>query len=261
MTDEKTDVVDKWIATKKKTGYPIVILDGELEKLLGVPHFPYAGVLDPDGKISYAGDSAESALKKSLKAAKPGSIWPKKLLPAAALLRNGKMSEAWTELQALKTAGGLDDKEQKTLDKFSTFVTEASADVVKAADDLYKKDVVYMAVKKLEPIASSKPPLPSAEDAQKLLTEIKALPTYDAEMKGGDLYAVAFAKEDAQDYLAAVNAYKDVAKKCAGTKIAGASQHRAADIVQRGMPGYEPACEKCMKANKACEKHAKPVKL
>jgi hypothetical protein len=261
VTDEQVDVVDKWIVTKKKTGYPIVILDGQLEKLLGVPHFPFAGVLDPDGKISYAGDSPEAALKKSLKVAKPGSIWPKKLVPAAALLRAGKMGEAWAELQTVKTAGGLDEKEQKTLEKFTTFVTAASADVVKGASELYKKDVVYLAVKKLEPIANSKPPLPSAEAAQKLLTEINALPTIGPEMKGGEAYAAAFAKEEAQDYLSAVNGYKDVIKKFAGTKIAGAAQKRAANLVERGMPGYEPACEKCMEAKKACEKHAKPVKL
>ena len=164
MTDETEDVVDKWIVTKKKTGYPIVILNGELEKQLGVPHFPFAGVMDGDGNIVYAGDSAEATLKKTLKNAKPGSIWPKKIAGPAQLLRNEKLAEAWGELQSAKSAGGLDDKEQKTLDRFIEYVTTTSGTVVKTAQDLAKKDLVYQAVKKSEGIANAKPALPATED-------------------------------------------------------------------------------------------------
>lgn len=261
MTDEKVDVVDKWVASKKKTGYPIVILNGELEKLLGVPGYPYNGVLDPDGNISYAGSSPESALKKAKGAAKPGSIWPKKLLSAAGSLRNGKLAEAWAELQTLKTASGLDDHEKQLQERFSAYVSEESNSTVKAGEDLFKQDMVYAAVSKVEPIANAKPALPATEAAAKLLSEWKALPTYDAEMKGGELFATAAAKEEAQDYVAAVNGYKDVIKKSEGTKIAGAATKKAEGLIKRGMPGFEPACEKCAKAKKACEKHAKPMKL
>jgi len=261
VTDEAVDVVDKWIATKKKTGYPIVILDGELEKILGVPHFPFAGVMDPEGNIVYAGDSPAAALKAALKAAKPGSIWPKKLSAAAVLLRNGKLGEAWAELQTVKTAGGLDDREQKTHEKFTTFITDSSAAVVKLGEDLFKKDLIYAAAQKVESIANAKPALPATEAAQKLLAEMKAAPMYDAEMKGGELFAAAAAKEEAQAYTDAFNAFKDVTKKAEGTKIAAVALKRAESLVKRGMPGFEPACEKCAKAKKACEKHAKPVKL
>jgi hypothetical protein len=261
VTDEKEDVVDKWIVTKKKTGYPIAILNGDLEKLLGVPHFPFAGVMDGEGNIIYAGDSAEGALKKAMKAAKPGTIWPKKLGGAATMLRNGKLGEGWAELQTMKSAGGLDDKEQKTLDRFVDYVTSASSTVIKTAQDLAKKDLVYLAVKKAEGIANAKPALPATEEAQKLLTDLKGLPNYDAEMKGGEAYAAAFAKEDAQEYLPAVEGYKKVAKDFESAKIAAVAMKRAQDLVSRGMPGYSPVCEKCQKQKKACEKHAKPVKL
>lgn len=261
MTDEAVDVVDKWIATKKKTGYPIVILNGDLEKVLGVPHFPYSGVMDPDGKISYAGDSPESALKKAKAAAKPGSIWPKKLLTAATLLRNGKLGEAWAELQTLKSAGSLDEREKLVHEKFSTYVTEQSGAAVKAGEDLFKKDRVYAAVMRVQAIAEAKPALPATEDAAKLLAEWKALPTYELEMKGGELFAAAAAKEEAQDYVAAVNGYKDVIKKSEGSKIAGVATKQAEGLIKRGMPGFEPECERCNKAKKACDKHARPMKL
>ncbi len=259
ITDEAVDIVDKWIATKKKTGYPIVILDGALEKVLGVAHFPYTGVIDPEGNLTYAGDNPEGAIKRCMKGTKAGSIWPKKLLGAATLLRSGKLGEAWAELQTLKA--GLDDREQKVRDSFSTYVSEASADTVKAAQDLFKKDMIFAAMTKVEPIANAKPELPATPDAVKLVADLKAAPNFDNEMKGGEMYVAALAKEDEQEYLDAVNELKKVIKNAEGTKIADVALKHAQDLVKRGMPGYAPTCPKCSKTHKACEKHAKPVKL
>jgi hypothetical protein len=261
VTDEKEEVVDKWIASKKKTGYPIAILNGELEKVLGVPHFPYAGVIDPDGSLAYAGDAPEPQLKKSLGKAKPGSVWPKKLEAVVALVRTGKLGESWAQLQTVKSGGGLDDKDQKAVDKFEKFISGTSANSVTAAQDLAKKGMILQAMKRAEGIAAAKPPLPSSEAAQKLVTELKATPNFDNEMKGGEAYAAAHAKEDSRDYLQAVEAYKDVAKKFEGTKISGVAMRSAQDLVSAGMPGFNAACEQCHKAGKACEKHAKVVKL
>jgi hypothetical protein len=261
ITDEAVDVVDKWIATKKKTGYPIVILDGALEKVLGVQHFPYTGVIDPDGNLTYAGDSPEGAIKRCMKTTKSGSIWPKKLMGAAVLLRSGKLGEAWAELQTLKS--GLDDREQKVRDSFSTYVSTASADTVKEAQELFKKDQIFAAMSKVEPIANAKPELPATPDAVKLVADMKAVPKFDDEMKGGELYAAALAKESDQEYLDAVNELKKVIKTAEGTKIADVALKRAQDIISKGLPGYVPTCPKCNKTKtpKACEKHAKAVKL
>jgi len=261
VTDEKQDVVDKWVASKKKTGYPIAILNGDLEKVLGVPHFPFNGVIGPDGNITYAGDSPQSALKDAMKAAKPGSMWPKKLAGAAKMLRDGKVGEAWAELQTLKAAGGFDDREKSVHEKFCAYVTDVSASAVKDAEEQFKKDLVYSAFQKVSSIANAKPELPATADAKKLLTEIQAVPGFDAEMKGGELFAKARGLEESEDYLGAFNAFKDVMKKAAGTKIADIAKKKAESLINRGMPGYEPVCEKCTKAKKACEKHAKPVKL
>jgi hypothetical protein len=261
VTDEKEEVVDKWIATKKKTGYPIAILNGELEKVLGVQHFPYAGVIDPDGNLAYAGDTPEATLKKALGKAKPGSVWPKKLEPVVALVRTGKLGESWAQLQTVKAGAGLDDKDQKALEKFEKFISGTSANAVTAAEGLAKKGMIFQAMKRSEGIAAAKPPLPSSEAAQKLVTELKATPNFDNEMKGGEAYSAAHAKEDAHEFLQAVEAYKDVAKKFEGTKISGVAMKSAQDLVAAGMPGFNPACEACHKAGKACEKHAKVVKL
>jgi hypothetical protein len=261
VTDEKEEVVDKWIASKKKTGYPIAILNGELEKVLGVQHFPYAGVIDPDGALSYAGDSPEKQLKAALGKAKPGSVWPKKLESVVALVRTGKLGESWAQLQTVKSGGGLDDKDQKALDKFEKFISTTSSNAVTSAQDLAKKGLIFQAMQRAEGIAAAKPALPSSEAAQKLVTELKGTPNFDNEMKGGEAFAAAHAKEDSHEYLHAVEAYKDIAKKFEGTKIAGVAMKSAQDLVSNGMPGYNASCEQCHKAGKACEKHAKVVKL
>jgi hypothetical protein len=261
VTDEAESVVDKWIATKKKTGYPIAILNGELEKVLGVPHFPYAGVIDPDGKLAYAGDSPEAALKKALKSAKAGSVWPKKLMPVALFVRGGKLGEAWSDLQALKTGGSFADPDAQTAERFESFITGTASSALKSAQALAKKDYVYLAVKKAEGIAQAKPPMPASAEAQKLLDELKALPTYEAEMKGGEAFANAHAKQEAQEYIPAIDAYKELARKYSGSKIAALAIQDAQALIDAGMPGYARACEKCHKLRKACEKHAKTVKL
>lgn len=262
MTDEELSVVDKWYGGRK-TNYPIAILDGELEKLLGVPHFPFTGVISPEGEIIYAGNSPESTLKKAMKSAKAGSMWPKKLAKAAGLLRNGKLGEGWSELQSVKSAGGLDERETKTVEKFEKHITETSAGAVKTARDLLKKDLVYAALKKVQDIADAKPALPATEDAAKLVAELKALSTFDLEIKGGEAYESGRAKEDEDDFLGAVTAYKDAAKKGEGAKIAAVALARAKDLVDRNLPGYSPVCPKCnaTKVKKACEKHLKPLKL
>lgn len=261
MTDEDPEVVDKWVAGKKKTGYPIAILDGQLEKVLGVPHFPYNGVIGPDGTLVYSGDSPETALKKAMKAAKPGSMWPKRLANAAGQLRAGKIGEAWAELQTLKSASDLDERDKAVRERFETYVTEVSGDVLKQAQELQKQDKIYAALKKAEGIAGAKPELPATPDAVKLVADLKATPNFEAEVKGGEIFAAALAKEEARDYIAAVNGYKDVMKKAEGTKIAAAAKKQAEFLIQKGMPGFEPACEKCHKQKKACDKHAKPMKL
>jgi len=261
VTDEALDVVEKWYATKKKTIFPLVIDHGGLEKMIDVPHFPYSGVIDPSGNLIYAGDSPESALKKAMATAKPGSIWPKKVANTAALIRNGKLVDAWADLQSVKTGGALDEKEQAAFDRLAAYLTEVTSGAVKSADELAKANMVRDATLKLEAIAGAKPALPCTPDAQKLLAELKALPTYDDEIKGGELFAAAAAKEDARDYLGAALGYRDVARKFEKSKIAGVAMEHAKDLVSRGMPGYEKSCDKCRKGQKACDKHAKPVKL
>lgn len=261
VTDEETKLVDEFVAKRKPT-YPIVILKSSaLETALGVPHFPFNGVIDTEGKLVYAGDSPESTIGKVMKNAKPGSPWPKKLVKASLALRASRFGEAWTEIQSVAKDTALDEREKKVLERFQSYVESNVADDFASAKKESGAGLIGRALKRLEPLAAALPPLPVSEDAGKLLAELKATPKFDDELKGGEAFDAADAKEDARDYLAAFNAFRDVAKKYSEQRIGSVANGRAKSIVDRGMVGYAPACPKCQEAKKACAKHAKPVKL
>jgi len=261
VTDEETKLVDEFVAKRKPT-YPVVILKGNaLETALGVAHFPYHGVIDPEGKLAYSGDSPESTLGKAMKTAKPGSPWPKKLVKASQALRESRIGAAWAELQLVAKDSALDEREKQVLERFQHYVETCVAEDLAAAKKESSAGLILRASRRLERLAAVQPPLPVGEEAGKLLVELKAVPRYADELKGGEGFDAADAKEDAQEYLEAFTAFKDLAKKYDDTRIGALANERAKSIVDRGMAGYAPACPKCQKAKKACEKHAKPVKL
>ncbi len=261
VTDEETKLVDEFVAKRKPT-YPVVILKNhDLETALAVPHFPFNGVIDTDGKLVYAGDSPESTLGKVMKNAKGGSIWPKKLVKASLALRAGRFGDAWAEIQSLGKDSGLDDREKRVLDRFQAYVESNVSDDLAAAKKESGAGLIYRAVKRLEPLAAAQPPLTVSEEAGRLLAELKGGAKFDEEMKGGEAFEAADKKEEAQDFLAAFNAFKDIAKKYADNRIGSVATGRAKSILDRGMVGFEPACPKCGEAKKACAKHAKNVKL
>lgn len=261
MTDEDPKLVDAFVEKRKPT-YPIAVLPGgELEKMLGVPHFPYSGVIDTKGMIAYAGDTPEGMIKKLMKDAKPGSIWPKKLQKAGSLIRAGKLGDAWSEVQSLRAAGGLEKREDAVLSRFTAHIEQNASNELESAQKAMKAGRVHIAYRSFATLAAAKPALSVSEEAGKLLAELKSDPKLDAELKAGEAYDKALAKEEAGDYYGAAVGFRDCARKNAGTRVGESAEKRAKSIVERGLPGMEPACFRCEEAKKACEKHAKPVKL
>lgn len=261
VTDEETKLVDEFVAKRKPT-YPVVILKNhDLETALSVPHFPFNGVIDTEGNLVYAGDSPESTLGKVLKNAKPGAMWPKKLVKAAQALRSGRFADAWGELQGLAKDASLDEREKKVLARFQAYVESNVSDELAAAKKESNAGLILRASKRLEALSAAQPPLSVSEEAGRLLAELKGTPQYADELKGGEAFEAADKKEEALDYLAAFNAFRDIAKKFAVNRIGSVALGRAKSILDRGMAGYEPACPKCGEAKKACAKHAKNVKI
>lgn len=261
VTDEETKLVDDFVAKRKPT-YPVVILkNNALETALSVPHFPFHGVIDTEGNLVYAGDSPESTLGKVMKSAKPGSMWPKKLVKAAQALRSGRFADAWAEIQGLAKDAGLDEREKRVVTRFQAYVESNVSDELAAAKKESGAGLILRASKRLEALSAAQPPLSVSEEAGRLLADLKSTPHYEDELKGGEAFEAADKKEDAGDFLAAFNGFKDVAKKYADNRIGSVATGRAKSILDRGMAGYEPACPKCGEAKKACPKHAKNVKL
>lgn len=261
VTDEAADLVDQFVEKRKPT-YPLVILKGgALERALGVPHFPYNGVIDTKGDLVYAGDSPEGAIGKSLKDAKAGPLWPKKLVKAAQALRASKWAEAWTELDLVGKDSGLDDREKSVHARFKTYVEAQAAAAFTRAKAAAAAGHVWAALTESEPLAKASPPMPMAEDAQKLVAELRATPKLELELKGGEDFFAADKLERARDFLGACERFKAISKKYPGTQIGPLALERARDLVSRGMPGFKETCPKCDKAGRACSKHAEEVKL
>ena len=261
VTDESPEIVEAWLAKKKtKPSYPIAIMrGGKLESALGVTGFPSVGIIDPKGILISAGFDAEKDLGKALATAKKGSIWPAKLQKSIAALRAGDLAKAYAE--AKKAAGDVDADDKPAQEKIASFLESTAADALGAARALSKEGRIAAAVEAATPIAKAEPPFPATEDAKKLVAELEATPNYKLEVQGGAAFAAADALEAEEKYLDAVEGYRAVIKKAAGTKIAELAEKRAKGLVEKGMPGYSPSCEKCHGAKKACEKHAKPVKI
>lgn len=261
VTDEAADLVDEFVEKRKPT-YPVVILKtSALEDALGVPHFPFHGVIDTKGNLVYAGNSPEGAIGKSLKDAKAGPLWPKKLTKAAQALRVSKWADAWTELDAVGKDTGLDEREKAVHAKFKAYVEAQASAAFARAKAAAAAGHVWAALVDCEPLAKASPPMPMAEDAQKLVADLRATPKFDLESKGGQEFVEADRLERTRDYLGAAERFKAISKKYPGTQIGPLALQRARDLVGRGMPGFKETCPKCGKAGRACAKHAEEVKL
>ena len=109
--------------------------------------------------------------------------------------------------------------------------------------------------------AKASPPFPATPDCVKLLTEVEASPDFKNEMKAGEQFIAAQDLERTEAYSDAFKAYKAILKGLATTKMSAFAKTKAEELIKRGMCGYEPSCEKCMSAKKACAKHEEKVKL
>ncbi len=251
----------EWIAKAKPT-YPIAITRGAFEKQIDVPHFPYCAVIGPDGNIAYAGNSGmeEGALGDSLASAKKAPLWPKSLAKVTKLMM-GDPIKAYGELKKLGEGGKVGESDKPYVDSFVAYLEEQAKAALADARSLHGSGHVFKAVRKIEAYSTAQPPFPISADGAALMKELQALPDYKKELAGGEAYATAEQLEKDNEFLDAFEGFKSVSKKFAGTKIGENAKAQAERLRTEGMPGYEPACESCGQARRACDKHKKDVKL
>jgi len=263
VTDEKPELVDKWMADVQPT-YPVVILgSGDFESFLEVKFFPTAAVITPEGELSFSGSSSEVAgpLSEAMSRAKKGSLWPKSLSKVVKALEAGKTDAAYGALLKLLDGGKLGEADGTIAGQFRSYLEGQAALAHEAGRKLLDEGFAWRAAGKVELYAEAKTPFPASADCAALLAEIAALPSFKKEMKGGELFAEAEALLDERDYTAAIKAWVSITKKCKGTRIAEHARARAAELARKGMAGYKSTCERCQQAKQACSKHAETVKL
>jgi hypothetical protein len=261
VTDEEPAVVEAWLAKAKPT-YPIAITKGAFESQIKVPHFPYSAVIDPDGKIVYAGDSGggEGKLGDALAKSKKQGLWPRSLSKVTRLML-GDQVKAYAELRKLLDGGKVVEADKPYVESFVAYLEGQAKSALTEAQALKGEGQVLKAQRKIESIARAVPPFPSTADSAALLKELQALPDYKREVAGGESYLEAEKLEKDGEYLDAFEAYKGIAKKFAGAQIAESARTQAERLRTEGKPGYEAACDVCRKARRACDKHRKEVKL
>lgn len=261
MTDEAPELVEEWIA-RAKPSYPIAVTRGAFESQIKVPHFPYAAVIGPDGNIAYAGNKGgeNGALDDALGKAKKQPLWPKSLAKVTKVMM-GEPVKAYAELKKILAGGKVAESDKPYIDGFVAYLEGRAATALTEAKGFKDKGHVFKAVKEIEAYSSAQPPFPASADSAALLKELQALPDFKKELAGGEAYAEAEQLEKGKEFLEAFETYKSVSKKFAGTKIAENAKTQAERLRAEGMPGFEPACENCYQAKRACEKHKKEVKL
>jgi hypothetical protein len=267
VTDEELSIVDPWIK-KAKPGYPIVaVKGGEFDAALKVDAFPCQAVIDTDGKLVYSDGfgrtgSPDGALSAAMAKATKGSVWPKKFATTSELIGSGALDKSYAEFKKqLAGAADFSADEKAAATKLQTYLEAAAVEAQTEAKTLFDGGRIYDAHKRLEMFAKATPAFPATPDCAKLTAEIEAVPEYKNEMKAGEQFLAAQDLERAQSYSDAFKAYKAIVKTLATTKMAAIAKDKAEDLNKRGMLGYVPACEKCMAAKKACEKHAEKGKL
>jgi hypothetical protein len=264
VTDEEPELVEKWIL-KSKAAYPIVILENrDFESFLNVKGFPTAAVIGPEGTLDWVGSAGATSgpVSKALSGAKKGSIWPKKLSKVAKLMGAGDYAKSYAEIRKLVEGGKLAEGEELEMGRmFQAYLEDQAAAGLAAGRAAQEAGRVYEAVQAVERFVAAKPAFPATADCKALLAELKAMPTFKKEMKGGAMMKEAAALVGEREYTEAVELYLKVMKSCKGAQVADLARAEAQSLVDEGMPGYKGTCDACMRARKACSKHHEDVKL
>ncbi len=208
-----------------KPAHPVVILkDSRFEDALQVKGFPTVGVIDPEGNLTYAGfrGKEETFVEEGAQRSETGELWPEKLLKKALkLVQAGEEARAYGEtLKAIEKA--TEEADAKWLKRYSAYLEGRAVTAVADSRKYLEEGRVLRALQRAEPYAEAKPQFPSSSDAAAFLTELEALPTYKAELKGGKKFEEALALEKEREFLDAAKVYVAVYKKYKDTKVAAA---------------------------------------
>ena len=263
VTDESVELVDKWVK-ENEPGYPIVILaDSSVEDALGVAYFPTAAVIDPEGKIIFAGSAGEysSPLKKAMGDAEKGSVIPKVFSKFNKYLKAGNTGKAYDTVMGMLESGKLEGSELSWGRKLQTWLEGEAATALNEGKAKLEAGWVYLARKEVEGLDDSKVGYPNLAEVNAFIEQLEALENFKDEMKAGELYEDVKAELSEWEFGKAVKSYKQIYTKYSKTRIAAHARAAAEEIVNQGLPGIKKSCDNCRRKRQACSKHEESVKL
>lgn len=261
VSSESPDTLAPWMRVHQP-GYPILALKSEeFERALGArgDYFPISAVIDPQGSLTFSNGlvegSAESKLAEAAAKATKGSLWPRKFDKALDALAGRALAKSWAELRKVQ-AGPLAEAERAAADKLALYLEASAKDELDECAKLLAGGRVFEAHERALPLAKAAPPFAVSPDAQALAARLEALEGYKDEMKVGPQFVELYELELQQELMRAVAAYRELQKKYPKLRLAAAIQARLDDLAKRGMLIYVRECDECVKAKKACARHA-----
>lgn len=262
MTDENEKLVSKYIEDNNVT-YPIVIEQGNKSmRALGLSGFPSTCLVDIDGNVIWTGrgEPPSDVLDKALAGARvPGFKLTSALKSLEKALEKSEFAKVHTATKAL-LAGNLDDESKKVADELVAMIEGDAKRLVDKAQAFVDSQDWPDAVKRYETVVDNYLGVPGTEGVDAKLKALKADPDVKKAMKGGELLGKADAFAGDGEFDKAYAGYKSIAKSYANLKCGEEAAKKMADIVDKGLLGFEKNCPRCKEQGAACDKHKKKAR-
>ena len=254
VSNEEAALVEPFVA-KMGMKYPVAVA----EERYGVNGIPAAFLLDPGGKVVWAGHPAaleESTIEQALVGARPAML-AAGLEEVGRLTEQGQFGNAYAKVKDLLAGGKLGAEAQEQARAIATDHEQKVATALDQAKAAIDKGDVYAAFALLDPIAKNYQGVPRADEAAQKTAAMLADARQKREIQGGQKFAEAQALEQQREFDNAFKAYKAVANAWNGTKAAKDATAAAAAIEKGGKLGYLKGCGACEAAGRACPAHKK----
>lgn len=260
VTSESLQLMQPW-AEAKGAKYPLVSdPSAKSSEAYGVNGIPAAFLIDPQGKVVWAGHPAtltqESIDKALVGAVSPFGPLTAQLAPVQELIDKHLPGKALALLQTLVKGGTLDERSQQLAAFTTTSLNGEAGRMLAHARELFEgKDVLAAAIL-LHEAAARYDGSERGKDAQQKLKEIAKDRDCKREVDGAALIAKARQCESDKLYDEAYALYKK-ASGISHTKAKDEADRAMGQIEAQGMRGFKADCTDCTADGRACKRHRK----
>lgn len=260
MTNEPEALVREYIG-KNDVQYTIAIEKSfKSASTFGVDGYPSAFLIDPKGKVAWAGHPAsltDNDVKKALAGARPpsgGLTGP--LKPIQASMDKEDYGKAFETVKGLLAGTSLKEEEhRKAAEELVSSIEAEAKELFETSTKQAEEKEYYSAVAGFERLAQAYKGVYNTEEAEAKAKELRADPTIAREVDAGEILAEGRELESTKEYTKAYATYKKVTTKFKDTVAAEAAAKAADEIKSKGLLGYVKDCRGCKEYGVACPKH------